>query len=169
MLGFEPYPFIHMVPAEVVSVTFGYPFKSMVINVGTEVNIGANMAVITPDGVVGKTLAAGWRSTTVQLLFDPGCKVAARIQANRAQGLITYNGGNFLTLKDVPIEESAYAGDSVVTSGMGGIFPEGLFIGTIVKSGEQEGGLFHDIRVAPGANFSALDEVYVITSPTIIR
>jgi len=169
MLAFEPYPFLRMVPAEVVSVTFGYPFKSMVINVGSEAGIGSNMPVVSPDGIVGKTLAAGYRSTTVQLLFDPGCKVAARIQASRAQGLITYNGGNFLTLKDVPIEETAYAGDSVVTSGMGGIFPEGLFIGTVVRSGEQEGGLFHDIKVAPGADFSALDEVFVIINPTTVR
>ena len=169
MLGFEPYPFLRMVPAEVVNVTFDYPYKSMVINVGSEAGITSNMPVVSPDGIVGKTLAAGFHSTSVQLLFDPGCKVAARIQANRAQGLITYNGGNFLSLKDVPIEETAYAGDSVVTSGMGGIFPEGLFIGTIVRAGEQENGLFHDIRVAPGADFSRLDEVFVITNTNLVR
>jgi rod shape-determining protein MreC len=106
----------------------------------------------------------GIHSSTVQLLFDPACKVAAMVQASRAQGIVTYTNGNYLTMRDVPIEESALPGDSVVTSGLGGVFPEGLFIGTIMKSGEMDGGLFHDIRIYPGADFDAIDEVFVITS-----
>jgi rod shape-determining protein MreC len=148
----------------VLSISFGYPYKSMLINIGTDKNITSNMPVITPSGVVGKVIAAGYRSSTVQLLFDPDCKVAAKVQASQAQGIITYSGGNYLTLRDVPIEESALPGDSVVTSGLGGVFPEGLFIGTILRSGEMEGGLFHDIRIAPGADFSSLDEVFVVTT-----
>ncbi len=164
MLDFDPHHTLSLVPAEVVSVTFGYPYKSMVINVGSEKNITSNMPVISPDGVIGKTIAVGVHSSTVQLLYDPACRVAAIVQASRAQGLVTYSGGNYLTLRDVPIEESALPGDSVVTSGLGGVFPEGLFIGTIMRSGEMDGGLFHDIRIFPGARFDAIDEVFVITS-----
>jgi rod shape-determining protein MreC len=164
MLDFEPHVPLRLVPSEVVSVSFGYPYKSMLINAGTEKGITSNMPVITPNGVVGKVIAAGHRSSTVQLLFDPACKVAACVQASRAQGIITYTGSNYLTMRDVPIELSALPGDSVVTSGLGGVFPEGLFIGTILRSGEMEGGLFHNIRIAPGVDFDALDEVFVITT-----
>jgi rod shape-determining protein MreC len=161
MLGFDLHLPLRLIPAEVVSVSFGYPYKSMVINAGSEMNIGPNMPVLTPSGIVGKTIAAGFHSSTVQLLYDPACRVAARIQASRAQGIITYAGGNFLTMRDVPAEESALVGDSVVTSGLGGIFPEGLFIGTVIKTEAREGGLFRDIKVLPGADISALDEVFV--------
>ncbi len=164
MLGFEPVLPFRLVPAEVIAVSFGYPYKSMTINIGTEKGITSNMPVLSTDGVVGKTVAAGYRSSTVQLLFDPDCRVAARIQASRAQGIVTYTGGSYLTLRDVPIEESALPGDSIVTSGMGGVFPEGLYIGSIIRTGEQEGGLFHSISVYPGANFAALDEEFVITA-----
>jgi rod shape-determining protein MreC len=164
MLDFEPHVPLRLVPAEVKSITFGYPYKSMLIDVGVENGITSNMPVISTGGVVGKIIAAGHRSSTVQLLFDPACKVAAKVQASGAQGILTYIGGNYLTLRDVPIEESALPGDSVVTSGMGGIFPEGLFVGTILRSGEMEGGLFHSIRIVPGADFDALDEVFVVTT-----
>jgi rod shape-determining protein MreC len=164
MMGFDPHQSLILIPAEVLSVSFGYPYKSMLINAGSERNIGPNMPVMSPDGIVGKTISSGWRSATVQLLYDPSCRVAARVQASRAQGIITYLGGRYLTLRDVPLEESVLPGDSVVTSGLGGIFPEGLFIGTVARSGEKEGGLFHEIRVLPGANFDALDEVFVISS-----
>jgi rod shape-determining protein MreC len=165
MLDFKTYIPFTLVPAEVVSMSPGAPHKTMVISVGTEKNVTANMPVISPQGVVGKTIATGWRSSTVQLLYDPACRVAARDQATRVNGIITYSGGRFLSLSDVPVEEVAAEGDSVVTSGLGGIFPEGLFIGTIIASEEKEGGLFRGILVAPGANLPTLDEVFVITSP----
>jgi rod shape-determining protein MreC len=169
MLDYEPHLPMRLVPAEVISVTSGYPYKSMVINIGTEKGLTSNMPVISPSGVIGKTIACGRRSSTVQLLFDPECRVAAQVQATRAQGIVTYTGGNYLTMRDVPIEESALPGDTVITSGMGGVFPEGLFIGTITKSGEMDGGLFHNIRILPGADFDALDEVFVITSSFALR
>ena len=164
LLEFDPYPTLHYIPGEVVAVASVYPYKSMMINVGNDEGVRPNMPVISPSGVVGKTIATGWKSTAVQLLFDPDCKVAARIQSSRSMGIITYTGGRYLTLQDVPLEVPVIEGDSVVTSGMGGIFPEGLFIGTVVKSEGKGEGLFHDIRVMPGADFVSLDEVFVIRS-----
>lgn len=165
MLGFNVDMPLKLTPAEVISTSAGLPQKTVVINIGTEKNVTANMPVISPQGVIGKTTAAGWRSSTVQLLYDPACRVAARDQSTRVNGIVTYGGGRYLTLSDVPVEEIAAEGDSVVTSGLGGIFPEGLFIGTIIKSEEKEGGLFRTILVAPGVDFSTLEEVFVITSP----
>jgi len=162
MLDFSQHTSLRPVPAEVVAVSFGYPYKSMLINVGKEKNITPNMPAITPSGIIGKTIAVGWRSATVQLLYDPACRVAAKIQASGAQGIITYTGGNYLTMRDVPIEESALVGDSVVTSGLGGIFPEGLFVGLVVRTESRESGLFRDIKVIPGANLAALAEVFVL-------
>jgi len=167
MLDFAQSTTFALIPSEVISVSSGYPFRSIVIDVGHEKNIGPNMPVISPDGIIGKTIATGWRSSTVQLLYDPACKVAARIQVSRAQGILTYVGGHYLTLRDVPIEESVLVGDSVVTSGLGGVFPEGLFIGTVVRTEEKEGGMFYDIWVMPGADFAALDEVFVIPSSNV--
>ncbi len=164
MLEFEPDLNLRLIPAEVVAVSSVYPYKSMLINAGIERGITPNMAVISPDGVVGKTISSAYKSSTVQLLFDPACKIASRVQTSRSLGIITYTGGSYLTLQDVPVEETVYEGDSIVTSGLGGVFPEGLFVGTVVKAENAGEGLFHDIRVDPGADFAALDEVFVVTS-----
>jgi rod shape-determining protein MreC len=162
MLDFNASLPFRQIPAEVIAMASGLPHKTAVINIGTEKNITSNMPVISPQGVVGKTIASGWRSATVQLLYDPACRVAARDQSTRVNGIVIYTGGRYLTLGDVPVEETAMEGDSIVTSGLGGVFPEGLYIGTIVKSEEKEGGLFRTILVSPGVDFSTLDEVFVI-------
>ncbi len=154
-----------MIPARVIGLSPTSLYKAIVIDAGEEKGIKRNMAVITPSGIVGKTIATGWRSATVQLLYDPWSKVAATIQANRAHGILRYSGGKYLSLQDVPIEEVVVEGDSVITSGLGGIFPNGLFIGTVIKSEDKGGEIFRDILVKPGANFNSLEEVFVIISP----
>jgi rod shape-determining protein MreC len=55
-------------------------------------------------------------------------------------------------------------GDSVVSSGLGGIFPEGLYVGRIIDVRVVEGEMFFEIDIEPGANFSMLEEIFVITS-----
>ena len=53
-------------------------------------------------------------------------------------------------------------GDRVITSGMGGVFPRGILVGTIFKVEKKSYGLFHDLYVEPVVNFSTLENVYII-------
>ena len=166
MLGFNfelPYD---LVPAEVVAVSPTSVFRSILIDAGIRRGVRRNMPVISPSGIIGKTVAADNKASTVQLLLDPGCKVAARDQRSRAMGISEFRGGKYLSLTNVPVDQDVAVGDTVISSGLGGIFPEGLFIGTVVKSEEKKGDLFRDILIQPGADFSILEEVFVIISPT---
>ena len=162
MLGFNlnlPYD---LVPAEIRSVSLSSQIRSIIIDAGTEKGIDVNMPVISPSGVVGKTIAVTRGASTVQLLMDPACKIAARDQESRASGIVSYSGGQYLSLTNVPADQQVRVGDRVVSSGLGGIFPQGLFIGTVVKSERKEGELFLEIEIDPGADFSVLEEVFVI-------
>ena len=103
----------------------------------------------------------------MQLLYDPAFKVAARIQSSRTLGIIAYTGGRYLSLTNVPSDQRVAVGDSVISSGLGGIFPTGLYIGRVVESRKKEGEMFYQIDVEPGTNFSLLEEVFVITSKQI--
>jgi rod shape-determining protein MreC len=123
------------------------------------------MPVISPSGIIGKTVAVDDKASTVQLLKDPSCKVAARVQRSRASGIVSYLGGPYLSLTNVPADQQVSVGDTVITSGLGGIFPRGLFIGTVTESRRKEGELFLEILVVPGAEFSILEEVFVVVSP----
>lgn len=164
MLGFDlnlPY---YLVPAEVLAVSPSGRFKSILIDAGRERRVDINMPVISPSGIIGKTVAVDSKASTVQLLLDPNCKVAARVQKSRASGIVSYLGGAYLSLTNVPADQQVSTGDTVISSGLGGIFPRGLFIGTVVKSERREGELFLEILIAPGADFSILEEVFVIIS-----
>jgi rod shape-determining protein MreC len=164
MLGFDlnlPY---YLVPAEILAISPTSRFKSILIDAGREKRVDINMPVISPSGIVGKTVAVDNKASTVQLLLDPSCKIAARLQQSRALGIVSYQGGPCLSLTNVPLDQDVSVGDTVVSSGLGGIFPPGLLIGTVVKSERREGELFLEILIAPGANFSILEEVFVIIS-----
>ncbi|MEE8418333.1 MAG: rod shape-determining protein MreC [candidate division Zixibacteria bacterium] len=164
MLGFDlnlPY---YLVPAEVLAVSPIGTIKSILIDAGRERKIDINMPVISPTGIIGKTVAVDNKTSAVQLLLDPNCKVAARVQQSRASGIVAYHGGPYLSLTNVPVDQQVSVGDTVISSGLGGIFPRGLFIGMVVKSERKEGELFLEILIAPGTDFSILEEVFVIVS-----
>jgi rod shape-determining protein MreC len=162
MLGFNLNLPFNLVPAEIRSVSLSSQIKSIVIDAGSERGIAVNMPVISPSGVVGKTIAVEAKASTVQLLTDPACKIAARVRESRASGIVSHTGGRYLSMTNVPADQRVQVGDSVVSSGLGGIFPQGLFIGTVVKSERKEGELFLEIQIDPGADFSILEEVFVI-------
>jgi len=165
MLGFNFEMPFELVPAEVVAVSPTSLFRSILIDAGVRRGVKRNMAVISPSGIIGKTVAADDRSSTVQLLLDPGCKVAARDQRSRAMGVVEFQGSELLSLTNVPIDQDVAVGDTIISSGLGGIFPEGLYIGIVIMSEEKKGDLFRDILIEPGADFSILEEVFVIISP----
>ncbi len=164
MLGFNVNQPLDLIPAEVFAVTPTGRFNSILINVGKSSGVKANMPVITPSGIVGKTISAEENYAVVQLLYDPAFKVAARTQSGRVQGIASYAGGRFLALTNVPYDLEVSIGDTVISSGLGGIFPRGLYIGQIIEAQIKEGELFKDIQILPGANFSVLEEVFVVLS-----
>jgi len=164
LLGFDLLLPYQLKPAEVIAYSPTARFKSILINAGKEKGIDRNMPVISPSGIVGKTISADNRSAVVQLLFDPSCKVAARLQNSRAQGIVEFLGGHLLSLTNVPADQNVSIGDSVISSGLGGIFPTGLYIGRVKDVRVKEGEMFYQIDIEPGANFSLLEEVFVITS-----
>ncbi|MEE9555109.1 MAG: rod shape-determining protein MreC [candidate division Zixibacteria bacterium] len=166
MLDFDfvlPYS---LIPAEILAISPTSTFKSVLIDAGRSRGVAKNMPVISPSGIIGKTIATDNKASTVQLLLDPSCKVAARIQRSRAMGIVEYTGGEYLTLSRVPADQDVVEGDAVISSGLGGIFPQGLFVGTVIKSEVQEGDLFKNIIIKPGADFSIIEEVFVIVSQT---
>lgn len=164
MLDFDfalPY---RLIPAEILAVSPTSIFRSVLVDAGRSRGVDKNMPVISPSGIIGKTIAADNKSSTVQLLLDPSCKVAARVQRSRAMGIVEYTGGEHLTLARVPGDQDVIVGDIVISSGLGGIFPQGLFIGTVIESEAEEGELFKNIVIKPGADFSIIEEVFVIVS-----
>lgn len=135
---------------------------SVVIDRGESDGVRKDMAVITPRGLVGKVLSVRGRYADVLLLRDPMFSAAVRLQQGRQEGIVSGVGGRTLVMKYVPPEEPVALGEVVVTSGLDGIFPEGMPVGTVASVNREGGGFFQHIEVLPFQDDAKVEEVALI-------
>ena len=162
MLNFDLQIPYRLVPAEVIGLNSGSLIKSIMVNAGTEKGIDINMPVVTADGIVGKTIGVTENTAAIQLLFDHNCKVSVIDQNTRAMGIVRWQGGKLLEMGDVPVESQIVVGDTVISSGLGGIFPPGLMVGNVIYTKDIEGTLFKHVMIRPAVDFGSLEEVFVV-------
>jgi rod shape-determining protein MreC len=162
LLGFLPPPGFRIVPTEIIGVYGSGIPNTALINLGERHAVRVNQAVITRNGVAGRVARVLKDYSVVYLLTEPRCRVAVRIQRSREQGIIRYSLRRGMYLDNVPRSDDVVVGDTVITSGVGGIFPEGLVVGEIVNVASPEREFFFDITVQPAVNFNGLDELYVL-------
>ncbi|WP_029191196.1 rod shape-determining protein MreC [Ornithinibacillus scapharcae] len=144
--------------------------EQVTINKGELAGVKENMAVITADGMVGKIQSASQLTSTVQLLtgFDEFNRISATIsrdEGNDIFGLIEEYDKETDSLLFKIIEESdkeLKEGELVVSSGMGGIFPAGLPIGTVKEVIPDQYGLTRTALVEPAANMYEINHVVVV-------
>lgn len=142
-------------------------WRTMQIDLGSRDGIRTNFPVLTTDGLVGRVSFVSLTHSQIVLLGDPNCKVSALVEnAKHDTGIIGASGpfdGSLIELKYLPRSADIQPGQNVITSGLGGIFPKGIPIGKIVDSHQVEYGLYVEARVKLAANFSGLEEVWVLT------
>ncbi|WP_404453259.1 rod shape-determining protein MreC [Virgibacillus necropolis] len=144
--------------------------EQITINKGLQDGVRSNMAVITADGMVGKIQTASQFSSTVQLLtgFDQFNRISATIsrkEGNDIFGLIEEYDKETNSLHFKIIEESEAdlkKGEKVFSSGMGGVFPAGLFIGTVKEVVPDQYGLTQTALVEPAADMFEINNVIVV-------
>lgn len=139
----------------------------LIINKGSTDGIERDMAVITSTGLIGKVKSSRQFTSTIQLLSstDATNRVSAEVVGKQ-----TYYGQiegfdpakERLLLKKIPYEAKIEKGQLVQTSGMGGVFPSRLIIGTVEEVVPDEFGLTQTAFVKPGANFYDMEHVMVI-------
>lgn len=145
----------------------------LIINKGKNAGIEPNMAVITSKGLIGKVKNSNMFTSTVQLLssMDPMNRISAKIQAgeNNFFGLIEGydNEKSLLLLKRIPYDAKVEKGQNVITSGLGGVFPEGLQIGKVVDVVPDEFGLTQTAYVKPDADLYDIGHVMVAKRGTL--
>jgi rod shape-determining protein MreC len=140
-------------------------FRTVTIDKGQRQGLATDMAVIAPAGVVGRIVVPGAFASKVQLLIDRNAAAAALVARSRAQGLVAGTGETRFRMEYVPTVSDIVVGDTVVTSGLDGIYPKGLVIGRI-DSIDKTGSSWQ-IGIVPAVDFSSLEQVLVVlSSPT---
>ena len=151
---------VPMLGARVIGASADAGSATVFVDRGERDGIRRNMAVITPDGVVGKVIEAFSTSAQVLLLTDKESGVGAMLAGSRIQKPVGGTGEPLLLLKYVTNDDTVNVGERVVTSGMDRIFPKDLPVGTITEV--KPGNPFKQIRVRPAANLERLEEVLVL-------
>jgi rod shape-determining protein MreC len=154
--------------AEIIAAGASPDFQTLTIDKGASDGVSADMAVIAPAGVVGRIVMPSARAAKVQLLIDRNAAAGALIERSRAQGVVTGVGENRLLMNYVSEVSDVVVGDLVVTSGIDGIYPKGYVIGQI-ESVEKSGSSYKAITVKPAVDFTSIEEVLVVLTPTPAR
>jgi rod shape-determining protein MreC len=141
-------------------------WRTVQIDLGSRDGLRENLPVLTANGLVGRVSSVGFTRSQVVLIGDPDCRVSALVE-NPAHDMGVVSAGGLLdtSLVDLTYLSGAAnlkAGQSVITSGLGGIFPKGIPIGQVVDSRPVEFGLYTEARVKLSVNLGALEQVWVL-------
>ncbi len=150
-----------LLPVRVIAQDPSPAQKSIVVNAGKNDSIGMWMPLVDEKGVVGKVVQVMHRISLVQLIKDPSNRTSVLFRRTRTVGILeTENGNEFFVRcrSHEPIE----VGDTVVTSGLGGIYPRGLTVGTVKRIDKIHDPLFKVVAVALNVKFDHLEELFIM-------
>ena len=127
-----------------------------------------NCPVLTPQGLVGRVSQVHAQRSVVRMVGDPECRVSALIQETReATGILIptdelSDRGGLATLTFLSRHAALKAGQQVITSGQGGVYPKGILVGRIVDWRLADQGLYQEARIQLAVRQHQLEEVWVI-------
>ncbi len=155
-----PYKYVS---ANVVAKNLQLLRNTITLDVGEDDGVKANMPILTDAGLVGKVIATSSRYAVGQILLNNDFRASAKVQRGRVDGIVLWQGGEHLLLKNVAKTLDVQPGDLVMTSEYSSIFPPGIKIGVVSKTGQAPGALFQTVEITPTVDFSRLEEVFVVT------
>src|ERR1041385_3918919 len=154
------------VTATVIANSASAYFHTLIIDKGRANGVEKGMAVISPLGVIGQVVSVTGRNAKVLLVTDSHSGVDAMVQRSRARGLVSGSLDNGTVMKYVKRSDDLKEGDRLVTSGLDGVFPKGLLIGTVSKVNKKNLGLFQYIEVGLALDPGRVEEVLVVRGNT---
>ncbi len=151
------------VAAEVIGRDTDNWYDVITIRGGAAQGFARDQAVIAASGLVGRILSVSTNSAQVQLITDGDAAVACMIQESRVAGVLEpADRLSNLQMIHIPGSQQVQQGETVITSGLGGIYPYGLRIGSVSQVKEEQGGLTQVAQIAPFVDFSKLETVLVL-------
>jgi rod shape-determining protein MreC len=161
-------PSYSYISARVITKDPGYYFDTFVINAGYNDGVQVNDAVITGDGLVGRVVETGGTYSKVMAIIDSRSSVSGTVERTRDNGVIngsvqTESANGLCVMVFLPLEAELLPGDKVISNGLGGIFPSGFLIGTVVEvanTGTSTTG--KTVVIDPAVDFLHLEEILIV-------
>jgi rod shape-determining protein MreC len=164
LLGFAESSLYSLTPARVIAGDPSHQNRSVVVTGGKSQGVEIFMPIVAEHGAVGKVIQVIGNMSMVQLLCDPSNRTSVMVNRSRAVGILqTENGRDFFVrLRN---HEDAQSGDTIVTSGLGGIYPKGLIVGVVSDVDDRTNPLFNRAYLEFSVNFDKLEELFVMRLP----
>lgn len=153
---------IPMLPAELVGVDVSPWFRSVLLDRGRDRGVRSGMPVISAQGLVGLVTATSRTAAKAMLVLDSQTAIDGVIQRSRSRGIVRGRGADSLRFEFVVRGSDVKPDDQVITSGLGGVYPKGLLIGTVVGISEPGSQLLQTATIQPAVDFGRLEQVFVM-------
>lgn len=154
------------IPARVIGRDPSNFFSTILLDKGSRNGVSKDLPVVTGQGLAGRVIAVSPTTSRVRLITDPASAVGARLQSSRFEGVVEGTVGTRGELQLIHLSQDAkvVTGEIVITSGLGGIFPSGIGIGSVKGSFVTRRGLERVALVEPFVDFQRIEEVMVMAA-----
>ena len=156
--GFE----VPMLPAELVGSDVSPWFRSVLLDRGRADGVRSGMTVISENGLAGLVVSTSSHASKAMLLLDRQTAVDGTVQRSRARGLVRGGSDEALLFEFVARGADVLPGDMVMTSGLDGVHPKGLLVGTVKSVAEAGTDLLRTAVLEPAVDFGRLEQVFVM-------
>ncbi|MGD9895731.1 MAG: rod shape-determining protein MreC [Candidatus Methylacidiphilaceae bacterium] len=173
MLSFRQNSSFRLLSCRVISRDPSNWWSNIYVDVGwgDDGRLSSDLPVVTPRGVVGKTGIVARNLSQIILLTNENCKISAIGEVSKDQGLVVGAGTSadnkpYARMIYLPRNAQAATGERVLTSGLGGVFPTGLYVGSITRvlplEASRSFGLYREATIEPGVDLTQLSEMFVV-------
>jgi rod shape-determining protein MreC len=164
LLGFKEHYIYSTVPAQVIGTSGTDQSRILTIDKGSKDGLKPDMAVITPDGIVGKLRDVFGHTSQVLVINDQTSGAGVLLESTRLRGVLRGNALGQPQIINMLPDERVKPGERVITSGGDQIFPRGLPVGVVTQVVDDTSNPpYVDIVIKPAANLGHLEELLVIT------
>ncbi|KPA18190.1 rod shape-determining protein MreC [Candidatus Magnetomorum sp. HK-1] len=154
-----------LIAAEVIGRDPSYWSKTMMIDKGNAAGLRKGFPVVVHRGIVGQIIETTGHFSKVLLIIDQNSAVDSLLQRTRVRGIIKGDSAKSFFFEYVLRKGNVKVGDMVISSGLDGVYPKGLRVGTVSEILRSNSGIFQEIKVTPYVDFEKLEEVFVLFKP----
>lgn len=159
---FKEEQFLNLVPCEVIGRNLDRFQTTIMIDKGADDAIRARMPVLSYEGYVGRVTSVFKKTAWVQLICSRNNPVSALDKRSRVVGILEWSQFSRFELKQVSVVDDVQVGDTLITSGFGGVAPKGFPLGIVTKVKDQMDGVSLKVEAMSDIHFRSLEEVFVV-------
>ena len=152
------------IPAKVIEISTNKQHNYLTINKGLRDGVELDMGVVGADGIVGIVSSVGEKYAQVVPLIHTKISISSRLKSNGQIGGTSWDGHNYqyVNLTEIARHIEVNQGDTVVTSGLTKIFPEGLMVGEVYKTKLRDGDNYHKTQIKLSTDYKSIKYVQVL-------